>query len=247
MAFYDGTTLLGNGDLVNGAATLITSSLAVGSHAITAVYTGGSDFMSSTSAVLTQSIADLSISGGRWRQQRVGDSTTQTTVPGGTATYALTIVPTAGATFPTPTTLVVTGLPTGATATLPTAGWTQSTTTSWVYPANTAFSAVQLSIQLPAVTAHVDTRPAAGRVIPPLLWGVLLLPFAGRLRRISKHLSRFLSLLLWIIVGSAALATLNGCGSSNGFFGQPRQTYIITVTATSGTVTHSTNLTLTVE
>lgn len=246
VAFYDGTTLLGNGDLVNGAATLITSSLAVGSHAITAVYTGGSDFMSSTSAVLTQSIADLSISGGGGGSSG-GDSTTQTTVPGGTATYALTIVPTAGATFPTPTTLVVTGLPTGATATLPTAGWTQSTTTSWVYPANTAFSAVQLSIQLPAVTAHVDTRPAAGRVIPPLLWGVLLLPFAGRLRRISKHLSRFLSLLLWIIVGSAALATLNGCGSSNGFFGQPRQTYIITVTATSGTVTHSTNLTLTVE
>ena len=54
--------------------------------------------------------------------------------------------------------------------------------------------------------------------------------------------------LLWLLAaGGAAMAGLSGCGSGNGFFGQPQKTYNVTVTLTVGTLSRSTNLTLTVQ
>jgi hypothetical protein len=67
------------------------------------------------------------------------------------------------------------------------------------------------------------------------------------MRRAGRRLRRGLSVLLLIGAGVAAVAALNGCNSTNGFFGQPQSTYTIEVTATSGTLVHSTNITLTVE
>jgi hypothetical protein len=43
------------------------------------------------------------------------------------------------------------------------------------------------------------------------------------------------------------MATLTGCGSSTGFFASAPQTYNITITGTSGALTHSTTVTLTVQ
>lgn len=57
--FLDGTTLLGTIALTNGTAQLSFSTLAQGSHAITAVYAGDVADAGSTSAVLTQ-VAKLS-------------------------------------------------------------------------------------------------------------------------------------------------------------------------------------------
>ena len=54
VTFYDGTTNLGTGALSGGSANLATSGLAVGSHAITAVYSGDSNFSASTSPLVTQ-------------------------------------------------------------------------------------------------------------------------------------------------------------------------------------------------
>jgi hypothetical protein len=60
VTFKDGSTVLGTGTLqvINGiaTATFTTSSLAVGSHSITAVYTGDSNFVTSTSAVINQQV-----------------------------------------------------------------------------------------------------------------------------------------------------------------------------------------------
>ena len=52
---------------------------------------------------------------------------------------------------------------------------------------------------------------------------------------------------LVFLAGAVATAGLTGCGANNGFFGQAPQTYNITITATSGTIQHSVNATLTVE
>jgi len=53
--FYDGANLIGNGALnASGVATFSTSTLAVGSHSITAQYVGDANFTGSTSSAITQ-------------------------------------------------------------------------------------------------------------------------------------------------------------------------------------------------
>ena len=51
---------------------------------------------------------------------------------------------------------------------------------------------------------------------------------------------------MWLLVSLATLGSALGCGVG-GYFSQPQQTYTITVTGTSGSVAHSTTVTLTVE
>jgi hypothetical protein len=56
VTFYDGTTAIGTGTLTNGVATFPTTALASGTHTITAVYGGDSNFGTLTSAALTQTV-----------------------------------------------------------------------------------------------------------------------------------------------------------------------------------------------
>jgi len=96
--FIDGNTALGPGTL-NGAgqATYSTSSLAVGSHSISAVYEGSTDFASSTSAAITQKVTKAPTAGAVTAPQNSISTNTQ-------VTFTATIVPTApGAGTPTGT------------------------------------------------------------------------------------------------------------------------------------------------
>lgn len=54
--FYDGAALLGTSTLTNGIATYSTSSLAVGTHSITANYTGNATYGASNSTALSQAV-----------------------------------------------------------------------------------------------------------------------------------------------------------------------------------------------
>jgi hypothetical protein len=54
VTFYDGSTKLGTATVSGGAAGFTTSTLTVGTHSIKAVYSGDSNFKTSTSAVLSQ-------------------------------------------------------------------------------------------------------------------------------------------------------------------------------------------------
>jgi hypothetical protein len=56
VTFLDGTTVLGTGTLTNGVATLTTSSLAVGTHPVTASYAGNIDFNGANSTVINEVI-----------------------------------------------------------------------------------------------------------------------------------------------------------------------------------------------
>jgi hypothetical protein len=56
VTFTDGTTTIGTGVTASGVATLTTSSLAVGSHSITASYAGDANFSPSTSAAISETI-----------------------------------------------------------------------------------------------------------------------------------------------------------------------------------------------
>jgi len=248
VTFLDGTTDLGQGTLSGGICTLTTSLLAAGSHVITAVYSGATNFGASTSAALTQSVLDFSLSPGSGGGGSGGSGssavTSQTVSSGGTATYPLTVVPTAGTIFPTPVTLAVTGMPPGATATITPATWAVITGTSWSFPANTPIEALSLIVQLPAASAQV--QDLKNRTAPRMAWTILLLPFAGGLLRLGKRKSSPLLPMLLLLIAIGGTMGLSSCGSS-GFFAPGQTSYTITVTATSGTLSHSTTLTLIVK
>ncbi len=59
VTFYDGSTTLGTATLSGGIASFTTSSLAVGTHSIKVVYSGDTNFKTSTSAVLSQVVQSL--------------------------------------------------------------------------------------------------------------------------------------------------------------------------------------------
>jgi hypothetical protein len=54
--FLDGSTSLGTVTITSGSAALSLSTLAAGSHSITAVYSGDTDYVTSTSAAVTQTV-----------------------------------------------------------------------------------------------------------------------------------------------------------------------------------------------
>jgi hypothetical protein len=242
VTFLDNTnTTLGIGTLSGGVATLTTSftSAQEGANAITVVYGGDSSFQGSSGGSLTQTVVVFSLTPGS------GDVTSQTVSAGGTAVYSLNIAPNSGTTFPAAVTLTVSGMPAGATATITPVTWTQLSSTSWSFPANTALSAITLSIRVPASSGMMERKDTIGSKLPPVLWGILLLPFAYKLRRAGKRLGRTLSLLLLLAAGLGAITALSGCGGSSGSSSQSNN-YTITVTATSGSVTSTTLLSLTV-
>jgi hypothetical protein len=60
-------------------------------------------------------------------------------------------------------------------------------------------------------------------------------------------MSRMICQLLLLATSAAAMAGVTGCGGSNGFFAQPQKAYTVVVTVTAGSLSHSTNVTLTVQ
>jgi len=248
VSFLDGTTPLGQGTLSNGVAVLSTSSLTAGSHTITAVYSGDANFSAATSGAITESVLDFSLTnvGGSGGASGSATSPSQTVTPGGTASYPLTILPTNGTIFPAPITLSLTGLPSGATATIA-PSWTQLTSTSWSFPANVALPATTLAIQTPSAVARLEPGTEFHRKFPPVALGLLLLPLVGMRRRLGKTLGRTIFTLFLLMAGASAMAGLSGCGASSGFFGQAETTYNVLITATSGSLSHSTSVTLTVQ
>jgi hypothetical protein len=168
-----------------------------------------------------------------------GASSSATVLPGGTVGETFTVSPANGASaFTNAIMLSASGLPAGATAVFSPAS----------VPAGSGTTTVTLAVQVPQSSA--DSEWAGGGVagrLAPICLALLLLPLAGRLRRSGKRIGRLISVLLLAIAGMAAMAGLNGCGAVSGFPGQTSRTYTVTVTGTSGALSHSTTITLTVE
>ncbi|MBZ5684902.1 MAG: Ig-like domain repeat protein [Acidobacteriia bacterium] len=228
--FYDGATLLGSGTIASGTATYATSTLAVGSHSITAAYSGDTQFSISNSSAVSQIISDFTVA------IASGGSSSATVTAGGTATYALTISPSAGTTFPAAATLTTAGAPTGSVVTI-----TPSTLAAGASATN-----VSVTIKVPASAAAIHRSGKMGAAFASIMVGMFLLPWGGRLRR--RLGSRGLAMCC-MLVALVAAGTLAGCGSDTPATPPPAQprNYTITLTATSGTVTNSTTLHMTVQ
>jgi hypothetical protein len=112
-------------------------------------------------------------------------------------------------------------------------------------PANVVLTPVTVSIQMPSQTARLEHNELHNGKLPYMILGLLLLPFAGRFRRVGKRLGGVLSVLVLLVVAVTAMAGLSGCGAAKKSSPQP-QSYTITATVTSGALSHSTTITLAV-
>ncbi|MGO9316672.1 MAG: Ig-like domain repeat protein, partial [Terracidiphilus sp.] len=230
----------------NGQANCAVTYTVTGTHSITAVYSGDTNFLAAgPSNTVSEAAIDINL---------VTPSTSETLLPGGTATYLFPIAPSNGTTFPSPVTFTVSSspaLPSGTTMTLTPPAWvfTSNNPWSWTLPANTSLTSnTMLTIQLPQTTA--SAQPAGGNLVSrmaPFSLALLLLPFAGRLRKSGKRLARILAVVLLAGAGAATLAGLSGCGTNTGFFAQTQQNYKVTVTVGSGSLSYTSTVNLTVE
>jgi hypothetical protein len=153
--------------------------------------------------------------------------------PGSAANYSFQISPTSG-TYPAAVSFSATGLPPGATAVFSPA----------TIAANSGAQQVTLTIQTAGATAK-NNSTSFKRAGTTVALGLLILPWFGIRKR--KGLMRMLCVALLLLSGGAFTTLLGGCGSTNGFFGQAQQSYSVTLTATSGSVTQTSVVTLVVE
>jgi hypothetical protein len=224
--FMDGSTLLGTGTVSSTTATFTTSSLAAGTHPVTAVYSGDTNFNSATSAVDNQVVnsnLDFTLT--------LTSSGTQTVIPGDVANYTVQVAPT-NVVYPGTVAFTATGLPAGATI-----SFSPNTVA-----ANGGTRPIKVKVQTAQQKAALSTGGIGSAVL-----ALLMLPIATS-RRMRKSSRRYFYLLILVLGGIGATAGLTGCGyNGNGFFGQAPQSYTITITATSGTIQHSVNVTLNVQ
>lgn len=239
VAFYDGMALLSTNSMTSGVATYQTSALPAGTHSITAVYSGDSNFLTVTSSALSQVIENFTLA-------TSGGTSSATASPGGQAIYTFTVTPPTGTTFAGPISFSVTGLPTGASATFSPA------TIAAGAGATTETMTVTLAADSAALPAErpFPGKPFGGGAIPVALGLVLLpfagLPLAGRVRRVARGLKEMVCLLVFGAASLALMVGLSGCGGS-GSSNPPPQNYTLTVTATAGSLSNTFSVGLVVE
>ena len=241
VSFMNGSAVMGTAPLNSaGVATLSMTSLAVGTYSITAQYpsaTGtspqGSGSTSPASATILVTVDAATVPIAPSFTMTVSGSTPSSVSAGGTAVYSLVVSPTTGTSLPA-ITFAASGLPTGATATFS--------------PAKIAAGAgttdITLSIQTPSKLARLEKNKELPGGLPVVALCLLLLPFGRRSRRFGERLRRVSSLVL-LLVGAASLTGLTGCGVD--VARSTVQSYTVTVTSASASVTQTAQVTLAVQ
>lgn len=213
--------------LSGGVATFTTSTLPVGTQNLTAVYSGNTDFLGSTSSALSvaEISPDFTIS---------ATPSAQMVQPSQSVNYTLSLTP-MNSTFVYPVTLTASGLPAGVTATFtPSSIATGSAATSVTMTLNAGAQA--------RVDQHfLPFGPWSATSILALL---LPIAFSSRTRRTASRFSNAGRLMLALLT-IAVIGSIAGCGGG-GFFSHATNSSTVTVTAVCGPDTHTTSVTLTV-
>jgi sugar lactone lactonase YvrE len=237
--FLDGTTVIATVPLgANGQATYSATTLADGSHNLTASYSGDPNFQQSgsTGAAVAITVGDVNLN--------LGGDQSQSVVPGAAVAYAFPLSPLVTPTFLYDVHLTATGLPPGATYTF-----------SPVFiPAGSASLPVTLTVQTAKGTASLIMPTAPGRQnssrgLTALAFGLLLPLFGAKsVRRRLKAMPKPLAMILFAVLSMGTMVGLSGCGGG-GYFGATSTSgkYTITVTATSADLVRTSTVQLTIQ
>src|SRR5215471_1973217 len=233
VTFFDGPRAMsGAVALSGGSASFTTSSLFFGSHSISATYSGDPNFAGSSSAAISQQISpDFSI----------GTSPGSATIRAGqSATFTFTVLPLGG--FNQTVNFSCSGLPAESQCTFAPASVTPNggPATSVLTITTTAASAV-----LGAPPVPKNNLPLVASLSGAML-GMLWIACSPRTR------GRVRSRLLLLAGALCLLVSLTSCGGGGGGGGghhdpgTPPGTSSVTVTATSGSNSHPSTVTLNV-
>jgi hypothetical protein len=236
ITFLDGQSQLGVVALNAGAASCSSASLAVGTHTITAAYSGDSNYAASTSAALTVTVtaapaADYSLT---------MSSSALTVAQGSSGNLTVTVTPQNG--FKQAVGFTCSGLPVGGSCTF---------NPQTVTPAAGAVSAT-VTVQLPAAAG--TAAPPSGvfpRFQPAALYifalAILGIFGAAAIKRSVPGEMKFVRSVLASTALAALLATANCAGYSGQKTVQPASSYVVTIAASAANApTHSQQFTLTV-
>jgi hypothetical protein len=161
-------------------------------------------------------------------------SPSQTVTAGGSAVFDLTLTP-AGSSFTAPITLSAAGLPSGATYTFSPA----------IVTPGVAAATATLTINTAASTAALHKSEGMPWGFGGITVATLLLPWASSRKRRKMWRASGLPVLFAVLM--LGIAATTGC-AAGGLFGHPPQSkYNITVIGTSGSLVHSTIVTLIVQ
>ncbi|WP_162601551.1 Ig-like domain repeat protein [Occallatibacter savannae] len=222
VTFKDGSTSLGTGTLdATGKATYSTKALSVGTHSTTAAYGGDAGNLTSTSSALS-----IVVNAPPAPDFTLSIAPASTSVNAGTAaTATVTVTPVNG--FTGATTFACSNLPANSTCNFSPAS---------VTPNGTAASTTTMTIESNVKAAIAFAGGSLSLLLIPIV--------ATRDRRRIGLLVGSLSVLLLTL----ATVAMSACGgTAGGGTKTPAGTYTVTVTATSGSLTHSSTYSLTVK
>jgi sugar lactone lactonase YvrE len=221
VTLLDGTTpLLTSPVSLSGDSTFTTSSLAQGSHTLTALYSGDANFTRSSSTPAFVTIGTGSAPAADFILSAIG-VTTQTIVSGSSASFTFAVQ--LQGNLASPITLAATGLPTLATA---------SFNPSYLPPG--AAPNFTLTIATPNTTALQYDR------VLSIYYALFLFPIAGLALRPRN--SRGKISLFAFAIASLTLTLCTGCGdriNTANLAAVSSKNYTITVTGTATTATSS--------
>jgi len=225
-------TVLGIAEVTNGVATLTTALLPVGSDVITSTYSGDATHNQATASPITITVAPVAPG-----FTLTATPATLTLAQGATGTVLASI--TGNSTFSGAITLSCTGAPSEATCT--------------ASPATVTLAAGQtaaMSIVVATTPPNNTYQAKSSRPVTPLtgtLGGLSLAGLAFVLWPRRRLRSRLLAIVAVVAIALGASSALTGCSSgAPTYAGTTAGTYMLTVTATSGAITQTQTIALTI-